>query len=419
MHGAAEIVLALSAFLLVVVFVEHLARRWALPTVGLLLVVGLGYGLVRRFAFGWLPDAALPPEAVVFVFLPVLIFGSSRKLPVRSLIAEWPQIAYLSLVGPVVSMVLLALPLVLLGGMGWLHGLLFGAALAATDPLAVGALLKRMQVPRRLLALIEGESLLNDAVAIVLFATLVGAAMGESELTLPATLGGFAYALLGAVGLGVVAGGLIGGLLRVGHDMHDRFIGAVLPLAMAYGAFALAHSVLHVSGVIAVVAATLTLNALHTHRKRPTDAQRRSDEYFTDFWDFLDTLANAALFFGIGVMVGGHQWRLPWILVPLVCIALVVSRLVAVYPMGPIFVALHRGLRPAWLHVISASGLRGGLSAALLLSLPASYSHRTAMVCLAFALILFSLAAHLAAYGFGLKKFDLAEPDGPGRPTPE
>ena len=416
MHGAGEVILSVSVFLLAVVLVEHLARRWALPTVGLLLVVGLGYGLVRRLGLAWLPDAALPPDVVVFVFLPVLIFSSSRRLPVRALVAEGPEVAYLSLIGPGVSMVLLALPLVLLGGVGWLHGLLFGAALAATDPLAIGALLKRMQVPRRLLALIEGESLLNDAVVIILFAALAGAALGESELTLPATLGGFAYALLGAVGLGILAGGLIGGLLRVGHDMHDRFVGAVLPLVMVYGTFALAHSVLYVSGVTAVVAATLTLNALHTHRKQPTDAQQRSDDFFEDFWGFIDTLANAALFFGIGVMVGGHEWRLPWILVPLACIALVVSRLGTVYPMGPGFAALGRGIRRSWLHVLSASGLRGGLSVALLLSLPASYPHRTAMLCLAFALVLFSLAAHLVADRLWLRnaEFTDAEPRSKG-----
>ena len=412
MHGAAEVILPLSAFLLVVVLMEHLARRWALPTVGLLLVVGLGYGLARRLGLAWLPDATLPPDVVVFAFLPVLIFSSSRKLPVRALLAEGPEIAYLSLIGPGVSMVLLALPLVLLGGMGWLHGLLFGAALAATDPLAVGAMLKRMHVPRRLWALIEGESLLNDAVVIIVFAALAGAAMGETELSLSATASGFVYALVGAGVLGVLAGGLVGGLLRLWHDMHDRFIGAVLPLVMAYGVFALAHSILHVSGVVAVVAATLTLNALHTHRKKPTDAQQRSDDFFEDFWGFIDTLANAALFFGIGVMVGGHEWRLPWILVPLACVALAVSRLVTVYPMGSVFAALGRGLPRSWLHVLSASGLRGGLSVALLLSLPASYPHRTAMLCLAFALVVFSLAAHLVADRLWLRttEFTDAEP---------
>jgi CPA1 family monovalent cation:H+ antiporter len=191
--------------------------------------------------------------------------------------------------------------------------------------------------------------------------------------------------------------------------MHDRFIGAVLPLVMVYSAFALALSVLHVSGVIAVVAAALTLNALHTHRKQPTDAQQRSDDFFEDFWGFIDTLANAALFFGIGVMVGGHEWRLPWILVPLACVALAVSRLATVYPMGSVFAALGRGLPRSWLYVLSASGLRGGLSVALLLSLPASYPHRTAMLCLAFALVVFSLVAHLVADRLWLRNAELTD----------
>ncbi len=409
MHWTAVTILLLCLFLLVVVFVEHLARRWSLPAVGLLLVLGLGYGLARRFAPTRLPGGVLRPDIVVFVFLPVLIFSSSRKMPVRALVAEWPEITYLSLIGPGISMMLMALPLVLLGEVGWLGGLLFGAALAATDPLAVGALLKRMPMPKRLLALIKGESLLNDAVVIILFSVLSGAVLGESELTLPKTLGGFVYALLGAAVLGGLAGGLVGGLLRIWHDMHDRFVGAVLPLIMVYGVFALAHSIIHVSGVVAVVAATLTLNSLHAHSERPTDVQQRSDTFFEDFWAFLDTLANAVLFFGIGVMVGQHQWRLPWILVPITCIALVIARLATVYPMGLAFAVLRRGLPSSWLHAISANGLRGGLSVALLLTLPASYPHRTAMLCLAFALILFSMAANLATDRLCLQNIEFAK----------
>ncbi len=393
-------------FLLLVVLVEHIARRWMFPVVGWLLVVGLGYGLARRLGLNWLPTVVLSPEIVVLVFLPLLIFGSSRKIPVRALVAEWPEITYLSFIGPLVGMFLLALPLVLLG---WLHAMLFGAALAATDPLAVGALLKKMHVPRRLLALIEGESLLNDAVVIILFSALSSAALGESELSLPASVGGLVYSLVGAVALGMLAGGLVGGLLRAWHDMHDRFIGAVLPLVMAYGVFALAHSILHVSGVVAVVAATLTLTSLHTHCERRTEAQMRSDNFFEDFWDFLDTLANAVLFFGIGAMVGQHEWLLPWILVPMTCVALVLSRIATVYPMGLIAGVAGRRIPLAWQHMVAASGLRGGLSVVLLLSLPASYQYRVAMLCIAFALLLFSLAAYMASDRFYLCKVDLSE----------
>ncbi len=118
---------------------------------------------------------------------------------------------------------------------------------------------------------------------------------------------------------------------------------------------------------------------------------------------------NTVLFFGIGVMVGQHQWRLPWILVPITCIALVVARLATVYPMGAVFTALGRGLDRSWLHLLSACGLRGGLSVALLLTLPASYPHRTAMLCLAFALILFSMAAHLATDRLCLQNVEFAK----------
>jgi CPA1 family monovalent cation:H+ antiporter len=408
MAGSAEIVLLSCLFLLLVVAAEHAARRWAVPAPAWMLVLGLGYGLAGRPGWGSLPTISFAPDLVVYGFLPVLIFAASRKLRIGALAAEAPAVAWLSAAGPVIGMVLLAVPLVFIGRWPWSHALLLGVALSPTDPLAVSAMLKNRCVPERLAILIEGESLFNDAVAVVLFSLLAGVAVGGSELTLGLTLSGLGYSLVGAIVVGGAAGGIAGALLRWWHDLHDRFVGAVFPLVLVYGVFALAHSVLHVSGVVAVVVCTLVLGAMHTHCHHPTEPQKRADDFFDDFWQFLDTLAGAILFFGMGAMVGRHEWLLPWILVPAICVMLLISRIATVYPLGFMARLARRKLPLSWQHALSASGLRGALSVALLLSLPAAYERRTAMVCLAFALLLFSLVAYLAVTWCCLRNIDFS-----------
>lgn len=404
-------------FLLLVMLVEHVSRCSAVPSIGWMLLLGLGYGLARRWGLDWMPGVSLSPDLVIFGFLPLLIFNSSRLLYVRVLVSELAEIGYLSFVGPIIGMVFLALPLVWHGSMGWMDALLFGAALSTTDTVAVGAIMRRLRVRPRLLALIEGESLLNDAFVLILFSALSAVVLDHTALSASRTAGEFVYALLGVVVLGVLAGGLGGLLLRKWREPHHRFIGAAFPLTVAYGIFALVHSMAHVSGVIAVVAATLTLSSLHTHRHEKTDGQRRADTFFDDFWEFLATLANGALFFGMGVMVGQQRWLLPWFLVPAVGAAMVISRAVTVYPLGLVSHFTSKRVPRRWLHMVNGSGLRGGLSVALLLALPSAYAHRTAMVCLAFALLLFGLAAYIIADRLYLRDLTLAAVDTHGRST--
>jgi len=417
MTSPAESILFGCGFLLLVVLVEHICRCWAVPSVGWMLLLGLGYGLARRLGLDWMPGVSLSPDLVIFGFLPLLIFNSSRRLHARVVVHELAAIGYLSFAGPLIGMVLLALPLVWLGSMRWTDALLFGVALSATDPLAVGAILRRLNVPPKLLTLIEGESLVNDAVVLILFSALSGVVLDHAGLSASRTAGEFIYALLGAVVLGVLAGGSGGLLLRKWRELHHRFIGAAFPLIVVYGAFALAHGVAHVSGVIAVVAATLTLSSLHTHRDEKTDGQHRADAFFDDFWEFLTTLANGALFFGMGAMVGQHRWLLPWFLVPAVGAAMVISRAVTVYPLGLVSRIARKRVPTPWLHMVNASGLRGGLSVALLLTLPSAYPHRIAMVCLAFALLLFGLAAYIVTDRLYLRNLSLGAVDAHERST--
>lgn len=407
MPTIATTILLTGLFLLLIVAAEHAARRWAVPVPAWMLSLGLGYGLIARTEWVSLPIISFSPDVIVFGFVPMLIFAAARKLPIRALRKEGLEILFLSLSGPSIGMVLLALPLVVIGQWPWPHALVFGAALSPTDPLAVSAMLSKGRVPEALKVLIEGESLFNDAVAVVLFSLVAGWALDGFAFSLGLTAGEVVVSLAGAAVLGAVAGGITGALLRWWHDLHDRFAGAVLPLVLVYTVFAIAHSVLHVSGVVAVVVCTLVLGAMHTHRHHAIDRDQRADEFFDDFWQFLNMLAGAILFFGMGAMVGSHRWLLPWILVPAVCVLLLLARVATIYPLGVGTRLLQRNLPMSWRHTMAAGGLlRGALSVALLMSLPAGYEHRTAMICLAFALLLFSLVAYLAVNWYCLRKME-------------
>ena len=121
-------ILFACAFLLMLMLVEHSSRRWAVPSVGWMLLLGLGYGLSRRLGLDGLPEVFLSPNLVIFGFLPLLIFNSSRRLHVRVVVSELPEIGSLSFAGALIGMALLAVPLV------WLGGVCPGRRVLASEP---------------------------------------------------------------------------------------------------------------------------------------------------------------------------------------------------------------------------------------------------------------------------------------------
>ncbi len=408
-HSVPATVFWICGLLLAVVAIEHYTRRTAIPPVCWVLVAGMTYGLLRTHAALPLPALHVGPHVVLFVFLPLLIFDSSRRLHVRELGSVLPEAGFLALVGPLAGMFLLGWPLSLVGGLPLPDALLFGAVLSATDPVAVSAIFQSFPVPERLHTIIEGESLLNDGITVLLFTTLAGTVIGETVLSVPSTVAHFAASVSGAVALGIAFGGLGSLIMKSWHDLHDRFIGSLMPLITVYAAFAVAEHILHISGVLAVMAAALTLASLHIHRKH-SSAPRQADRFFDDFWGFLSHLANAVLFFILGERMGEHAYRLSWYLIPLMIGALIASRAVIVYCGAGLFRILHARFPASWRHVLTMGGLRGALSIALLLTLPDDYRYRHLFLCLAFALVLFTVIVNTLALRGYLSKVSVEDP---------
>jgi sodium/hydrogen exchanger family protein len=162
--------------LLIASLVGMLARRLRLPYTLALVLAGLGLSVAQ---IGALSDLALTPELLLLLFLPPLLFEAAYHLPFEDLRRNGPHIAFLGVLGVLVSAGLTALGtfftfgrLGLVDGFGWTHALLFAAVISATDPISVLALFKEIGVPQRLYQIVEGEALINDGVAVVVFAIL-------------------------------------------------------------------------------------------------------------------------------------------------------------------------------------------------------------------------------------------------------
>ena len=398
-------------FLLAISAIEHYFRRSIVPAICWVMLGGILYGFVRSAAELPLPALHVEPDLVFYVFLPVLIFDSARKLRLEDLRAVAVPIGFFASAGVVLTTVLIGLPFAWIAKVPILDALLFGAVLSATDPIAVSAIFGKFTFPERLKTVVEGESLLNDGTAVILFTLLSASVLRGDPLSVQKAAIGLSVAVGGALLIGLLMGLAGGALVRHWQVLHDRFLGALLPLVTIYLTFGVAEHFLHVSGVIAVMTATLTLGHMHMHRRadRGPGESESIDRFFDRFWDFLGDLANASLFFLLGAALGGHNF-LPYLTsVPLLILLLLFSRSGTVYLGAATLRLAGQRLPLPWQHVLNLAGLKGALSVALILLIPQDYPHREVFLCAAFIMILFSLVGNSVAMQFYLKRTALPE----------
>lgn len=373
-----------SGLLAGAVVLDVLARRIRLPLSVVLAVAG--------FLAAWLGGSlgVESPlrgerfeEVVVFVFLPLLVMDAALGLSTRDVFANLGPILVLAVVALVASSVLVGVALNLGLGTPLPAALLFGALISATDPVAVVAVFRELGVPRRLLTLVEGESLLNDGVAIVLFTILLAAALGE-DVSVAAGISDFVLVFFG----GAAIGAALGFAAAFALPWLDRLSAAALSVAVAYGAFVLTDDVLGFSGVMATVSAGLVLGGL-----APSRASAESRAMWRELWEALGHIANALLFLLIGLaidpkLVAGNLGA-----IGLAVVAVLLARALAVVPLVS---ALERfaGIPPLGRRneaVLVWGGLRGGVALALALALPEELPQREQFVAMTGGVVLATL----------------------------
>ena len=368
-------------------------------TIGLL-VMGLGASLVIIGAEAVVPGlvdyedlAGLVRQVdfegtVLHGMLAFLLFAGALHVDIANLRSRAFTIGAMATVGVVVSTAIIGCGVWLAAGvlgvaisLPW--ALVFGALISPTDPVAVLATLKEVNVSEDLQIVMTGETLFNDGVGVVLFAVLVDAALGGS---LDALHIGQMFAVE-AVG-GAVLGGLTGYIAyRAMRVIDDYSIEVLISLALVVGTYAVSFR-LGVSGPLAVVVAGLLVG----HRG-PRDAMSdQTQRYLFGFWTLIDEMLNSVLFLMIGleVLVLRFEPAFGWLMalaVPLVLIA----RLAAVS--GPVLViGVFQKFARGTIPVLTWGGLRGGISVALALSLP-EVAEKSALLAATYAVVLFTLVA--------------------------
>ncbi|MCP5451804.1 MAG: sodium:proton antiporter [Gammaproteobacteria bacterium] len=322
--------------------------------------------------------------------LSLLLFAGALHVNLEELAQQkWP-IGILATVGVVASTFLVGIASwlvlnVLFGiSISLLYCLLFGALISPTDPIAVLGILKSAKAPKNLEIKIAGESLFNDGIAVVVFAILLGLAVGGEEVTLGSVALLFTEEALGGIVFGLAIG-YVAYLLLKSIDSYDVEI--LITLALVLGGYALAIH-LHVSGPIAMVVAGLMIGN-HGRRLAMSDTTR---EHLDTFWELIDEILNAMLFVLIGlemiILTFEHDHLLASLLViPIVLLARLACVGVPVHVMRRRFGFT---FSPHAIKIMTWGGLRGGISVALALSLPLG-PERQIVLALTYIVVLFSI----------------------------
>lgn len=386
--------------LLIAVTVGAVLAQWIRLSFTLaLLLLGLALGAVPA-----LPVPALNAETILLLFLPPLLFESAFVLNLRHLWAVRFGVLVLAFPGVLLAMVIGGAVVQWGLGLPWPVALLFGAMIAATDPVAVLATFRRLGVDERLTVLIEGESLFNDGSALVLLSALIAAVTGTFELG-AASLA-FGLAVVGGVGMGVAIG-------WAGHwliaSIDDHLTEMTVSVATAYAAY-LAADALRFSGVLATIAAAMTLGYLG--RQRGWIYSEESERLLTDLWAFLAFIANATLFLLMGLtvrVVGLTDHPVP-VLAGIA--AALLGRAAVAYGLGSLLPWV--GVPLSWpeRHVLFWGGLRGAVALAAALSLPFGFPYRAQLLAMTYGVVLFTLLVQGVTITPLVRRLGLQQSDG-------
>ena len=370
------------------------------PAIGLMVLgLGVSLALVGLAKLGVAPVLSLArvvghidfSALVMQVMLGFLLFAGSIHVDTRRLGRLRWSVGTLALLGTPLSVALVGgamyrlLPLLGLPT-PLAYCLLFGALISPTDPVAVLSILTKANIDKDLETKIVGESLFNDGVGVVLFVVLLEVAqLGPQEVTIGHALAVFAQEAVGGVALGAVLGLGTAGLLR---SVDNYQVEVLLTLALVAGGTALAAH-LHTSGPLAMVVAGLLVGHFSHYAGMFSEQSR---DYLHKFWELVDEILNALLFVLVGLEALVLPITSPMLWAGLAAIVVVlVGRLLAVWL--PLVALRGSGLFTPSQHsvpVLTWGGLRGGLSVALALSLPAS-APRELLVGITYVIVVFSI----------------------------
>src|ERR1700730_2709225 len=372
--------------LIAAAIIAMLAKRLRIPYTVSLVFGGLLLGIIpipilSPLQPGHRPDW-LTPDVILILFLPALVFEGSVKLDVRELLRNSVPLLLLATAGVLRASLVTGYLVHWWIGLPVLIALLFGCIISATDPISVLAIFKDLRIDRRLSLLMEGERLLNDGTAVVLFGVLLEAVVAE-KLSVPKGVVQYVLAVAGGAILGSGLGYLAS---RITETVDDPQIEITLTTILAYGSYLLAYH-LHLSGVIATASAGLMLGNFGS--KRGMSARTRIA--MQSFWEYISFVMNSLVFLLIGLEIHVRELLQNWTSVLLAIGAVLLGRVLSVYLLVPRSNRFAEKIPLRWQHVAVWGGLRGALALALALSLNSAFPYREQILNLTFGVVIFSI----------------------------
>ncbi len=393
-YSVAPHILALAGLFFIAVVSAIVLKKIKIPyTIGLVVIgVFLAYFLKRIDSLDAVRDIRLSHDVIMYVLLPTLIFDAAININARALFKNITPILILAVPGLLVSTFVVGFLLNLVTPLHLGTAVLFGALISATDPVAVVSLFKEIGAPEKLSILVDGESLFNDATAIVMFNIILVAIVSEIPMDLGGILSGvmdFFFVFFGGILVGIIIGYIVLFITKFSKD--DPLIHLALTSLLAYTSFIVAEYYMEVSGVMAVLAGGILLSWYGAERF--PKASRIQIEHF---WEYATFVCNSFIFLLLGVaelqLLGfiGHSSN---IVLYVICaiITVTIARLIVVYIVPYMFPLKFGKVEAKYKAVIFWGGLRGAVPLALVLSLSKYIEDQQLLVELTLGIVLFTL----------------------------
>lgn len=372
----------LLVLLIVACTVGLIAMRLRIPYTVALVLGGLALGIWHSDSLQTISREWFTPDVILVLFLPALLFEGSLRIDVRQLRKSLVPILILANVGVLIATLITGYALRWSEGLPLLVTLLFGAIISSTDPISVLALFRELSVPKGLSLIVETESLANNGTAVVLFQILLAGVI-TGKLPIATGVVQFVVSVAGGSLIGLVLGYLMD---FVTMSIDDPQIEITLTAILAYGSYVLANQ-LHVSGVLATVAAGITVGNVSAK----TAMSPRTLVALFSFWEFLAFVINSLVFLLIGIEVHVGELFRQRTPILLAVVAVLLGRAVSVYGLVHVSNWFSEKISLRWQHILVWGGLRGSLSLALALSLAPTFPYRQQILAFTFGVVAFSI----------------------------
>ncbi|MGG0740517.1 cation:proton antiporter [Niallia taxi] len=377
-----QILILLTISLTVIALTKLVNRPYSISLVLIGLILGLTEIPFLEEAERFIVQSEVFQIIIISLFLPILLGDASLKLSFSQLRREKGAVLALALGGTLLSFLLIGIGVHYLIGLSVVVAFTFASLMSATDPISVISIFKTLGVPKKLVTIIEGESLFNDGVAVVLFQISSLYLLSYLEMGWMGLTEGILLFLKFSIG-GIIIGGIAGFIFSQIIRAYDDFpLEIAFSIVMIFGSYFIAEH-FRVSGVIAVVVAGLIFGNYGAKVGMSNKTKVNIDSFF----DTITFFANSLIFLMIGLEIKNINFTHKWGYIILAIVIVLLSRTIALY----ISLSVIKGFSEKYKAILNWGGLKGSLSIALALSLPRTFEEREEILILTFSVVLFSL----------------------------